>query len=79
MVKPKQEKDGSVKLTKQTTAWLQKRFVDLHRAIDQAEATKSTDYLMPALIEDELNRRGIKVEITERKVCDYKFTKGGKA
>ena len=81
---PKQEKDGSVKLTKQTTDWLKAKFVEHHRAIDAAELgpcrpnISQKDYLQAQLIEDELGRRGIQVEITERKVFDYKFTTKGK-
>jgi len=78
---PKQEKDGSVKLTKQTTDWLKAKFVEHHRAIDAAEtgrAISQKDYLQAQLIEDELGRRGIQVEIIERKIWDYKFTVKGK-
>jgi hypothetical protein len=85
---PKQEKDGSVKLTKQTTEWLKAKFVEHHRAIDAAEtgraisqkdyAISQKDYLQAQLIEDELGRRGIQVEIIERKIWDYKFTAKGK-
>lgn len=82
MTKPKLEKDGSVKLTKQTTEWLKEKFLEHHHEIDQAESNNGlisgNDYRMAAAIEDELLRRGIQVEITERKVCDYKFIKGRK-
>jgi len=80
---PKQEKDGSVRLTKQTTEWLKAKFVEHHRAIDAAETEcrpniSQKDYLQAQLIEDELGRRGIQVEIIERKIWDYKFTAKGK-
>jgi hypothetical protein len=78
---PKQEKDGSVKLTKQTTDWLKAKFIEHHRAIDAAETggvISQKDYLQAQLIEDELGRRGVQVDIVERKVFDYKFTVKGK-
>lgn len=78
MAKPKLEKDGAIKLTKQTTDWLKHKFLEHHHAIDQAETGSASDYRMAAAIEDELLRRGIQVEITERKVCDYRFIKGRK-
>lgn len=85
MVKEKdgtiKEKDGGIKLGKQSLVWLKKKFLEHHRAIDAAEtggAISNKDYLQAQLIEDELNHRGIQVDITERRVYSYRFYKGRK-